>query len=239
MVCMGCQENFPRKYIYICQGCKAWYCKECTKDHIPCNRPKSPVSSSGQDPTLVTSKPQFESEHGLSVPKCSIQKTIDDLSKLWLNTYGVAAIYDDVREKEKVVVIIISDDCRSDFPNRWNGYRIIVEKGKQFQAESAIPVDEQPVKTVRKREPFNLQIFQQFQAKAGCVTTQDIATQLWREVMKSLTQAEKDDILDAWGEVNKGKSRRHAVLECGHKCLLDEVCDKIVSTYVKSNDFVG
>lgn len=230
MVCMGCTENFPRKYIYICQGCKAWYCKECTKDHIPCNKPTSPVSSSGQDPTLVTSKPQFESEHGLS----KVEKSVKQLSDAWLGYNGIIAVYDEIRNGEVVIIVMSIDRNKASkgaVPLVHNGFKVIIEEGKQFAAET---------KSGRKQKAFDINKFRLFQGKAGCARTQEEATALWPDVMSSLTPAEKDDILDAWGEVSKGNCRPVIdTLYGGHKCLLDEICDKIAMHYIKSNDFIG
>lgn len=186
------------------------------------------MSSNRQDPTLVTSQPQFESEHGLS----ALQKAINELTATWLGHDGVIAVCDEVRGHETVIVVTVTDNRGTGVPTSCNGYRVIVEEGKHFTAE--------PVKSVRKRTAFNLAKFLEFQAKAGCATTQEAATALWKEVMPSLTPAQKDDILDAWGEVSKGDCRPVIdTLYGGHKCSLDDVCDKIRSVYAPSQDFIG
>lgn len=155
MQCMGCTETFPRKYIYICQGCRARYCKECIRDHLPCN----PVKQ--EEPPV----------------------------------------------KEEVVQ----------------------------------EPEPSPVNPERKTAPFNLERFRTFQKYAGCVTTQELATGLWKEVMFYFTQAERDEILDVWGIVadDNTKARKLSVLSLTDVCPLDKVCDRIVGRYVRSQDFIG
>lgn len=186
------------------------------------------MSSNGQDSTLVTSKPQFKSEHGLS----ALQQAINELSATWLGHDGVIAVCDEVRGHETVIVVMVTDNRGTGVPTSCNGYRVVVEDTKHSTAE--------PVKSVRKRTAFNLSKFLEFQAKAGCAITQEAATALWKEVMPSLTPAQKDDILDAWGEVSKGDCRPVIdTLYGGHKCSLDYVCDKIHAAHIKSQDFIG
>lgn len=58
MKCMNCGQDWSRKYITLCHECKRWCCRECNRDHKPCN----PLPSSNrQDTALVRPESQFDS----------------------------------------------------------------------------------------------------------------------------------------------------------------------------------
>ena len=67
MRCMSCLENFPRRDIFICNGCKAKYCRECHQDHEPCNTPKEVKTDDKIDD--ITVKEVDESKPGVWIMK--------------------------------------------------------------------------------------------------------------------------------------------------------------------------
>jgi hypothetical protein len=65
-----------------------------------------------------------------------LQRAIDDLSSAWLGKAGVLAIYEEVRNGETVIVVLIKQRPRSTkLPSTCHGYRVVVEHGNEFIAE--------------------------------------------------------------------------------------------------------
>lgn len=69
-----------------------------------------------------------------------MHKVIEDLTQIWLTGHnGVVAIYDDFREGEIVIVVVITDNCCvADIPTVCYDYQIVIEKGDNFTAEVKI-----------------------------------------------------------------------------------------------------
>lgn len=49
--CMSCLENYPRRQVCLCQGCKGWYCPECQTEHTPCNEERPVEDMEVEDET--------------------------------------------------------------------------------------------------------------------------------------------------------------------------------------------
>ena len=68
--------------------------------------------------------------------KGSLQKAIDELAATCLGHNGVVGVYDDVRDGETVIVVVVTTVRRiSGIPTASHGYRVLVEQGKRFTAE--------------------------------------------------------------------------------------------------------
>lgn len=129
MRCMGCIQTFAKKYIAFCHGCKAWYCRDCMKDHGPC----------------------YETE----------------------------------------------------FKSVWH-------KLEDFY------YDPEPT--------FDESLFREFQVNAGCIHTQQKATQLWKKVKDFLTKDERNVIMDAWIMVSDSYREEPVVGDC----VIDQVCNEVI-----------
>ncbi len=105
----------------------------------------------------------------------------------------------------------------------------IVKPQSPFESGQELKTEQ----TDNSLKTFDRQLFREFQGKAGCVSTQELAIQLWKQVKDSLLPEERSEILTAWGDVsNMDSVRQHASpVVASETCNIDRVCNRIYAKY--------